>query len=326
MSNGTQGGRWKKRDVPVILKKERFKKGKSAVPVILDRHLREQIARESNDFPISFFENELSELPNREGPLHWHPDFEIARAERETLEYQVGQERILLQPGDSLFVNGNLLHGVKQVGGDAPDPMPIAVFSGSLIGPESGVLHQKYIAPVAKCASLPFVRFRRQDERCGEVHSLLDELFSCLRLRPVCWEMRVQRLLCSLFEYLFRNLDSLPRCPATRVQLRSQVRVQQMLAYIYEHYEEQVTVDDIARAASVCRSEATRCFQEYMGCSPVSALIRHRLQTAHRLLHDRSVTVQEVCCACGFRSPNYFARQFRKLYGYTPGHVRGLGE
>lgn len=212
------------------------------------------------------------------------------------------------------------------MGGDAPDPMPIAVFSGSLIGPESGVLHQKYTAPVAKCASLPFVMFRRQDERCGEVHSLLDELFSCLRLRPVCWEMRVQRLLCSLFEYLFRNLDSLPRCPATRVQLRSQVRVQQMLAYIYEHYEEQVTVDDIARAASVSRSEATRCFQEYMGCSPVSALIRHRLQTAHRLLHDRSVTVQEVCCACGFRSPNYFVRQFRKLYGYTPGHVRGLGE
>ena len=40
------------------------------MPVILDRHLREQIARESNDFPISFFENELSELPNREGPLH----------------------------------------------------------------------------------------------------------------------------------------------------------------------------------------------------------------------------------------------------------------
>lgn len=71
--------------------------------VIVDRYMREQITHEENLFPISFFENELSELPDREGPLHWHPDFEIARAEMGTLEYQVGQQHILLEAGDSLI-------------------------------------------------------------------------------------------------------------------------------------------------------------------------------------------------------------------------------
>ena len=81
-----------------------------------------------------------------------------------------------------------------------------------------------------------------------------------------------------------------------------------------------------AKAASISWSEAARCFHEYMGCSPVNALIRYRLQTAHRLLHDSSLTVQEISLACGFRSTNYFTRQFRKNYGYTPGKVRCLGK
>ena len=296
------------------------------MPVIVDRRMREQITHEQPLFPITCFENELSELPNREGPLHWHPDFEIARATVGVLDYQVGREHILLEPGDGILVNGNLLHGVKQVSGTAPDPMPVILFPGELIAPEAGAVYQKYIAPIAGCASLPFVVFRRQEDWCGEVHCLLDEIFDALNRQGDCYEMVVQRDLNRLFEILFRRLDVLPRSQATRIQLRTQVRVQKMLDFIYTHYAEPVTFDQIAGAASVSRSEAARCFQEYMGCSPVNALIRYRLRTAHRMLHDTSLTVQEIAAACGFASAGYFARQFRKRYGCTPGSIRNLGE
>lgn len=295
------------------------------MPVVVDRDMREQITHTAPLFPISYFENELSELPNREGPLHWHPDFEIARAESGTLDYQVGQTHILLNAGDSLFVNRNLLHAVRQIAGEAPDPLPAIVFSGTLIAPETSTIHQKYIAPIADCASLPFVVFRRQDDWCAEIRCLVDKIFTCLKQRAGCYEMTVQRDLNRLFESLFCHFDALPKCQATRVQLRTQVRVQKMLAYIYAHYAEPVTFADIARSASVSPSEAARCFHAYMDCSPVSALIRHRLQTAHKLLQDTSLTVQQISSACGFRSTNYFTRQFRKRYGYTPGHARRLG-
>ena len=61
-----------------------------------------------------------------------------------------------------------------------------------------------------------------------------------------------------------------------------------------------------------------------MGCSPVDALIQHRLQKAHELLCDAAMTLQEIRDTCGFHSVNYFSRQFRKHYGYTPSHVREL--
>ncbi len=294
--------------------------------VVLDRHLREQISHDSSDFPIAYFEEELADLPGWAGPLHWHPDFEIARAEGGTLDYQVGQNHILLEAGDILLINGNLLHGVRQVSGAEPDPLPIAVFPGTLIAPETSAVYRKYILPVADCPSLPFVLFRRQDNRYEEVRRLVDEVFVCLKQQTGCFEMTVQRNLNRLFEFLFCHLDTLPRFPATRVQLRTQVRVQKMLDYIYRHYADPITLDEIAGAASISRSEASRCFQEYLGCSPTGALIRYRLQTAHRLLRTSSLTMQEIGFACGFRSANYFTRQFRKTYGYAPGHVRTLGK
>lgn len=296
------------------------------MPILVDQQMRERISHETDVFPISYFERELAELPDREGPLHWHPEFEFARAETGTLEYRVGQAHVVLNPGDLLFINGNLLHSVRQISGGGPDLLPAVVFSGSVIAPETSIVYRKYIAPIVDCPSLPFVVFRRGDDAFREVHELADEMFASLRQRTVCCELIAQRSLNRLFESLYLHFDTLPKSPATRIQLRTQVRVQKMLSYLYEHYAEPVTAADIAAAASVSRSEAARCFHEYMGCSPVDALIRYRLQTAHRMLRDTSRTVQDIGLACGFQSPGYFSRQFRKLYGYTPGHVRSLGK
>ncbi|MFR0666461.1 MAG: hypothetical protein ACLSIF_07010 [Faecalimonas umbilicata] len=48
--------------------------------IILDYQLREQIPHDVEKFPITYFCDELAALPNWAGPLHWHPDFEIATA------------------------------------------------------------------------------------------------------------------------------------------------------------------------------------------------------------------------------------------------------
>ena len=96
--------------------------------------------------------------------------------------------------------------------------------------------------------------------------------------------------------------------------------------FIYQHYAETITLEDIAKAADISRSEAGRCFKTYMGCSPVEALIQYRLQTAHRMLNEKAHTLQQVSDACGFNSVNYFSRQFRKKYGYSPSQYNVIGK
>jgi len=296
------------------------------MPILLDRQLREQIPHDAVTFPITFFSDELASLPDWAGPLHWHPDFEIASAERGVLDYQVGQQHIRLDPGDSIFVNGNMLHGIRQLSGNEPDPMPNIVFSGTLAAPETSVIYQKYILPVIGCGTLPFIVFRHDEPDHSEVLRLIGEIYAAFREQDVCFEMTVQRNISRIFEYICRNFESLPRSEESRIQLTAQIRIQKMLTYIYVHYADAVTLEDIAGAANISRSEAGRCFQTYMNCSPVDALIRHRLQTARRLLNETTLTLQEISYDCGFHSVNYFSRQFKKLYGYAPSKNRTLGK
>lgn len=292
----------------------------------INHQLQEQIPHDVAAFPVTFYSDELATLPNYTGPLHWHPYFEIATAKSSVLNYQVGQNHIILEAGDSIFVNSNILHGIRQMSGDTPDSMPNIVFSGTAVASETGTIYQKYIRPIAKCELLPFIVFRRDDCQCKEVNQMINEIYCAMHERADCYEMIVQRDISCIFEYIFRNFDTIPKFEASRIQLSAQIRVQKMLSYIYDHYAEEVTLEDIAKAANISRSEAGRCFNAYMGCSPVDALIQYRLQTAHRLLNETTLTLREISYDCGFHSVNYFSRQFRKVYGYAPSKNRALGK
>ena len=294
--------------------------------IILDHQMREQIPHINTAFPIAYFHDELVELPNLAGPLHWHPDFEIATAEKGTLDYQVGQQHIILKPGDSIFVNGNILHSIKQISGDVPDPMPNIVFSGTAIAPETSVIYQKYIQYIAQSNVLPFVVFRKDNSLHRRVNCLIIDIYKKFSELKNCYEMDIQRYLSEIFEYIFKNFDDLPKSETTRMQIGNQVRLQKMLSYIYEHYSESVTLEDVAQAANISRSEAGRCFNTYMGCSPIEALIQYRLQMAHKMLSENVCTIKEISTACGFNSVGYFSRQFKKNYGCSPSHNQSLGK
>lgn len=294
--------------------------------ILLDHQLRERIPRNDTMFSVTYFSDELASLPNRTGPLHWHTDFEIATAESGVLEFQIGQQHIRLNAGESIFVNGNILHGIRQVSGEVPDPMPNIVFSGAVIAPETGEIYRKYIQPVARCDRLPYILFDQKSGWHQEVNRLVKNIYCLMHEKRQCYEMAVQRDLSRIFEYIFSNFDALPKSDNTRIQINTQIRIQKMLSYIWEHYAESVTLGDIAAAADISRSEAGRCFNSYMQCSPVEALIQYRLQIAHRLIRDTTLTLQEISASCGFHSVHYFIRQFRERYGCPPGQFRMMGK
>lgn len=296
------------------------------MPILLDHQLREQISYKVAEFPICYYHDELVELPNWAGPLHWHPDFEIATAECGVLDCQVGKQHIILEAGDSIFINGNMLHGIKQLSGDVPDPMPNIVFHGTLIAPETSIIYQKYIRPIAQCDLLPFIVFRQNDLSHGEINCIIKNIYKQMNEKMECYELAVQRNISHIFEFISYNFSQLPKSEETRIQINDQIRFQKMLIYIYKNYAESVTLEDIAKAAGISRSEAGRCFHTYMGCSPVEALIRYRLQMARQLLNERTQTLQQISYACGFNSVNYFSRQFKKKYGYSPRQRNDIGK
>jgi len=296
------------------------------MPLMLDHQLRERMEHDASAFPISYYENELAALPNRAVPPHWHPELEFVTAVREPLDFRIGLEQFRLFEGESIFINSNMLHGIRQSSDGEWEPMPNVVFDGKLIAPESSSIYQKYILPILRCEGLPYVVFRQENTWQAEANRLLQEIYRSLKDREDCHEMTVQRHLSRIFELMHRNFDHIPRHEITRVQLAAQIRIQKMQEYIHQHYAESITLDDISAAASISRSEANRCFHAYTGVSPIEALIQHRLGVAHRLLHETTLPLREISRMCGFNSESYFYRRFRKAYGCSPCSFRSLGK
>lgn len=187
-----------------------------AMPIILDHQLREQLHHISTEFPITYFHDEIADLPAREGPVHWHPEFEIVTALTGVLDYQVGEEQVLLNAGDSIFVNANVLHSIKQISGEVPDPMPGIVFSGTLIAPEGNVVYRKYIQRIAACDELPYVVFRSGEH--DEIHRTIQRIYSLLSDSLPLYELRIQQALISVFVYLNEHFNELPRRQRSQVQ------------------------------------------------------------------------------------------------------------
>ena len=168
--------------------------------IILDHQLREQLHHISPEFPITYFHDEIVDLATREGPVHWHPEFEIVTAQTGVLDYQVGEEHILLNAGDSIFVNTNVLHSIQQISGKDADPMPGIVFLGTLIAPEGSVIHRKYIQKIAGCDELPYVVFRQGEHE--EISQTIQQIYRLLQDSLPLYELRIQSALISVFDYL----------------------------------------------------------------------------------------------------------------------------
>jgi two-component system response regulator YesN len=90
------------------------------------------------------------------------------------------------------------------------------------------------------------------------------------------------------------------------------------IAFIEEHYAEQIQLPQVAEAAHVSGAHLSRLFSEYLSTNFVDYLTLHRIELAERLLRDTRQNVKEIAYAVGYQDPNYFSKIFRKCTGMQP--------
>lgn len=128
---------------------------------------------------------------------------------------------------------------------------------------------------------------------------------------------------------LFQLLAFLGRCQDSPQEPQlldhTQTAIEKSARFIYEHYEENVTLSDAARAAHMNPTYFSKKFKESTGFGFKEYLTRLRLQKAARLLVETDSTITEIAGICGFSDANYFGDTFRKNYGMSPRCYRKEG-
>lgn len=90
------------------------------------------------------------------------------------------------------------------------------------------------------------------------------------------------------------------------------------LAYMEEHFAEELSLDDLAHQAHVSANHFIRVFKQHYDCTPHRYLNQLRIEHARELLQSTDASMTEIARRCGFGDSNYFARQFRQHNGESP--------
>src|SRR6185295_14581211 len=79
-----------------------------------------------------------------------------------------------------------------------------------------------------------------------------------------------------------------------------------------------LSIEEIAAAADISRSQLTRLYIRHFGVGPAERLRQLRIDKARELMTSSTLNVKEVAHVCGFVCANHFCRVFLKTVGSTP--------
>ena len=102
-----------------------------------------------------------------------------------------------------------------------------------------------------------------------------------------------------------------------------------MIAYIDEHYEQKIELEDIAKIGGYNVAYTSQFFKRQMGISFVEYVLRLRIRDATVRLASTDEAVARIASDCGFADVKAFNMAFKKHFNMTPTeyrkHVKGIG-
>lgn len=90
------------------------------------------------------------------------------------------------------------------------------------------------------------------------------------------------------------------------------------ISTIRARYEEPLSLDDLARTATMSKFHFLRTFRNVTGVTPIRFLAAVRIDEAKRLLFATSMTVAEISVQVGYSSLGTFTRRFTECVGLPP--------
>ena len=156
-------------------------------------------------------------------------------------------------------------------------------------------------------------------QELARVMGWVDELDAELRSRSPGFGFMAMAAFMRIMGFLSR-CASRPRNPDDRAL----PRIAEALSHVERHFDQPVTVPELARIAAMSRRNFVRVFRRATGSPPVAYLIQLRLGRATSLLRNTGRRITDIAFDVGFNDSNYFARQFHKVLGVTPRQYRRL--
>lgn len=108
--------------------------------------------------------------------------------------------------------------------------------------------------------------------------------------------------------------------------LTKHAQLQKAIHFIEEHYNEQLTIRDVANYINFSSTHFSRLFKKETGRNFVDYVAFTRIIKTLPFLRKYDYTIEKIASTCGFNTPNYYSLTFKKYVGISPTDYRNTKE
>lgn len=277
----------------------------------------------SFSFPVRVSEERLFAMYGGAFLWHWHPQIELTLVLEGEIRYRVQDAAYHLRAGEGLFCNGNALHRGEHIAGQECVYLSVTFLPRVLYGEKTSAMYTKYIRDL--CSDSEFTALPIRPETDGEKAILnhIAHIGEVYRQGGQTQELEIQISLLQIWLELYRSWPGKGK-QQEKTADPNQERIRTLLGYIQEHYTEKLTLQELADQIHICKHECCRMFKRYMQETLFSYLMAYRVDQSLSLLTETNMEITEIAERCGFATPGYYTRVFRRYREMTPVAYRKL--
>lgn len=95
--------------------------------------------------------------------------------------------------------------------------------------------------------------------------------------------------------------------------------VKQMIQYMSSQYAHPMTIEQMCASLGYNRAYLSRIFKRETGLTPITYLLKLRIDKSRQLLRERpELSIEQIAASVGIPDALYFSRQFRRFHGESP--------
>lgn len=116
------------------------------------------------------------------------------------------------------------------------------------------------------------------------------------------------------------------KIPSVKISSSDLRALENAAAYINDHFNCDISVDQLSHIACMGRTKLKLAFKEVYGTSITEYIQQRRLSHAETLLTLTDFTIEQVAAAVGYSNSGRFASMFRKSTGLFPAEYRKMAQ
>lgn len=259
--------------------------------------------------------------PQPEFPMHSHGFDELVIILKGTAMHLIDEQQFPVKSGDVFVIAQNHEHQYQEMHGLAlanilfdPEALGIAQWD---IRALPGFHALFSLEPAFRSQHNFRSRLQLPERKLNQITQLIRDITRETEQRNPGYRVMAKGLFMQLSVLLSRAYSATPTDETIDL-----LRIGDAIAHIETHYNEKITLDELARKSHLSKRHFTRIFQECIGRSPIDHVMHLRCQKAAELLKGTDRTITDIAFECGFADSNYFTRCFRKTMDQTPGQYR----